>query len=162
MDLRFVPMDEASARTILAWRYDGEYAFYNCPPEEVETNVSTFVDPANGYYAVQNGISRELLGFCCFGPDAQVPGGDYCDERAVDLGLGLRPDLTGRGLGKQLVLATLDFGRTKLGYSSFRLTVAAFNRRAIRVYERAGFRIVRAFGQETPTGAREWLQMLSY
>jgi hypothetical protein len=37
------------------------------------------------------------IGFCCFGPDAQLRGGDY-HEPALDVGLGLRPDLVGKGL----------------------------------------------------------------
>ena len=60
-------------------------------------------------------------------------------EPLLDVGLGLRPDLTGRGLGLGFVAAVLALGRERFGPVGFRLSVAVFNERAIRVYERAGF-----------------------
>lgn len=60
----------------------------------------------------------------------------------VEVGLGLRPDLTGRGNGLAFLEAGLAFGRRLYAPAAFRLTVAAFNQRAITVYERAGFRVV--------------------
>jgi ribosomal-protein-alanine N-acetyltransferase len=73
----------------------------------------------------------------------------------VEVGLGLRPDLTGRGNGLAFLEAGLDFGRRLYAPAAFRLTVAAFNRRAIAVYERAGFRVVGARRR----GRREELEM---
>jgi ribosomal-protein-alanine N-acetyltransferase len=73
-----------------------------------------------------------------------VPGGDY-DEEALDIGGGLRPDLTGQGLGPSFMEAALEFGRRQFGPVSFRATVAAFNRRAQRVCEKLGFRPVQTF-----------------
>ena len=74
---------------------------------------------------------------------------------ALDVGLGMRPDLTGQGLGLDFVRAGLRFARDTYVPPAFRLTVATFNRRAIKVYERAGFEPVRAFG-DRGTG---WLLM---
>ena len=48
-----------------------------------------------------------------FGPDGRVPGWDY-DETALDTGGGLRPSLTGQGLGRAVISAGLDFGRAPL------------------------------------------------
>ena len=84
-----------------------------------------------------------LAGFVCFGAEAQVSGardaGLYVAD-ALDIGLGLRPDLTGHGLGDAFVAACLDHARRTRHPRSLRLAVAEFNQRAIRVYERAGFR----------------------
>ena len=66
----------------------------------------------------------------------------------------MRPDLTERGLGAEFLRAGLRFAREVYSPPAFRLTVAAFNRRAIRAYERAGFETVETFGAE-----REWLLM---
>ena len=57
----------------------------------------------------------------------------------MDVELGMRPDLTGRGLGAEFVLAVLRFSKDDYSPPTFRLTVAAFNLRAVRMYERVGF-----------------------
>ena len=71
----------------------------------------------------------------------------------AEIGLGLRPDLTGRGLGESFLRACLHFASAVLGAQSYTLAVAAFNRRAITVYERAGFQEVERF-QHFTNGAR--------
>jgi [ribosomal protein S18]-alanine N-acetyltransferase len=71
----------------------------------------------------------------------------------------MRPDLTGRGLGEEFVHAGLRFARETYSPPAFRLTVASFNRRAISVYERAGFETVERFGSDTRGAEREWLLM---
>ena len=74
--------------------------------------------------------------------DGAIAGFYFFAERggAMFYGLGLRPDLTGRGLGLAFVTAGLDFAIERFEPSRFVLDVAEFNERAIRVYERVGFR----------------------
>jgi ribosomal-protein-alanine N-acetyltransferase len=133
----FQPMDEAGARAILVWRYEPPYDIYNASVEQAEAFVRTLLDPANAYQAIAD-EEGELVGYCCFGPDARVPGGDYGAD-ALDVGLGVRPDLTGQGRGHDFFAAIVDFARRTFEPRALRVTVAAFNRRAIRVYEEAGF-----------------------
>jgi hypothetical protein len=57
----------------------------------------------------------------------------------LDTGGGLRPDLTGKGLGVELVRKGLEFGAGRYGVKRFRVTVAAFNQRALKVCRRVGF-----------------------
>lgn len=71
----------------------------------------------------------------------------YGEDRTIDIGLGLRPDLTGKGLGLAFVEAGLAFARKRFAP---RLFVLSFNKRAIRIYERAGFTRVREFMQLNP------------
>ena len=72
------------------------------------------------------------------GPEAQVPGGDY-SEPALDIGIGLRPDATGRGLGKLVLAEFLDFALDVYRPDRFRATIAAFNLRSQRTFLGLGF-----------------------
>ncbi|CAA9587940.1 MAG: hypothetical protein AVDCRST_MAG88-4296 [uncultured Thermomicrobiales bacterium] len=154
----FAPMTEPDARAVAAWRYEGPYALYNADPARLDETLRALLAPRNHYYAVRT-TEDGLVGTFCFGPDAQVPGGDYDDLDALDIGLGLRPELTGRGLGEAFLLAGLAFAREQFvpAPTRFRLTVATFNRRAIRVYEHAGFRPTHRFVR--PSDGHEFLQM---
>lgn len=50
----------------------------------------------------------------------------------------MNPALCGQGKGLYFVNAGLTFVREKFAVTGFRLTVAAFNQRAIKVYEKPG------------------------
>lgn len=149
----FRPMTEAEARSIAAWRYDGPDAFYNLDPED----VPALLDHMSSYTAVLDS-SGFVVGFFGFGPGGQVSGAHRAglyDDDALDIGLGLRPDLIGRGLGRDFVAAGLAYATERFAPRAFRLTVAAFNRRAIAVYKRLGFHYGPTFtspvrGVETP------------
>lgn len=65
--------------------------------------------------------------------------GYYLDGAALDIGLGLRPDLTGAGKGLAFLQAGMKFAQRTYDAKRFRLSVAAFNLRAIAVYKKAGF-----------------------
>jgi RimJ/RimL family protein N-acetyltransferase len=140
-------MNEPSARSLVKWQYGPPYDLYNSDPSEQDSLVQFLVEPSNGYYAIRDD-RRDLVAFCCFGRDAQVPGGDY-RLAACDIGLGLRPDLTGRGLGAVFVRAVLDFAAQHLDPSRFRVTIAEFNRRAISVWRAVGFQPVDVFRRES-------------
>jgi [ribosomal protein S18]-alanine N-acetyltransferase len=158
--LRFTltPITRADAQAISRWRYDGPYVVYNGNP----ASVASLLQPRYLYHSVHDGHG-ELVGYFCFGEDARVSAGRrtglYDREDALDVGLGMRPDLTGRGLGEEFVRAGLQFADETYSPPAFRLTVATFNRRAIRVYERAGFERVETFGATRLNGEREWLLM---
>lgn len=125
-------------------------------------SVASLLEPRFLYHSVYD-EDGDLAGYFCFGEDARVPAGRqfgvYEREPALDVGLGMRPDLAGRGLGDEFVLAGLRFAKEAYSPPAFRLTVAASNLRAISVYERVGFEAVEAFGARTPGGGREWLLM---
>ena len=134
--MQIVPMTPGYAREIAGWRYDPPYDCYDV------TGADYVADPGNGFFALVNGTG--LIGFRSFGPDGQVPGGSY-DGSALDTGGGLRPDLTGRGLGREAIRTGLDFGRRRFAPAAFRVTIATFNIRARRVVEALGFRNVASF-----------------
>jgi ribosomal-protein-alanine N-acetyltransferase len=79
--------------------------------------------------------------------------------QVAEIGLGLRPDLTGHGLGESFVRTCLRFASAALTAQSYTLVVAAFNRRAITVYERAGFQEVERFEHFTNGGFHAFVRM---
>lgn len=143
MTYSFQPMDEAHARAILDWRYGPPYTLYNVAPEDVNAALPGLLDPGWAYFSMHD-EQGDLVGFCCFGEDARVPGGDY-GTPALDIGWGMRPDLTGRGRGAAFLEAILDFARRTYTAGLYRTTVAAFNARSRRLCENQGFRPVQDF-----------------
>lgn len=129
-------MTEAGAREILAWRYPYPYDFYNGDATE-----ESLCELMNGNYRLVM-ESDELFGFYCTGKGAQVPAGHEVNAYPagpVDMGLGMKPDKTGAGRGTEFLDFLLSEIQKRHPGQSLRLTVARFNVRAIRLYERAGF-----------------------
>ena len=161
MEFTFAPMTEEDARAVQAWRYEREYAIYNMEPDDPE-GVAEMLDSRSPYYAARDEYG-DLVGFFAFGASAGIhfpaPPALYDEDGAILVGLGLRPDLTGNGLGLAFVQAGLTFARQQFAPRAFRLFVMTFNERAVRVYERAGFERVRVVIQHSLEGERPFLEM---
>jgi ribosomal-protein-alanine N-acetyltransferase len=130
--VKIEPMTPGGFTERSTWRYDTPYDFYDESDEPVRN--------PERFFAVRDDDGR-LAGFYYFEPNGDV----------LEYGLGLRPDLTGRGLGLEFFRTGLEFGRDRYRPRLVRLYVAAFNERAVKVYERAGFR---ATGRHTRTFER--------
>lgn len=160
MQLTFTLMEEAEAREICTWRYAEPYSVYNGSTSE--ESIAELLERRSPHYAIRDETGA-LVGFFCYGTAAQVWENAtphlYSEDAIIDIGLGLRPDLTGQGLGLALVSAGLDFARKHFQPQTFRLFVLTFNERAIRVYERAGFTRVRVFTQKNIHGELDFLEM---
>jgi [ribosomal protein S18]-alanine N-acetyltransferase len=124
-------MNKESAKKVCQWQYPPPYHIYNMDSDSYHTLL------ANDYYEVvsEQGV---LIGYFCFGEEAHVPGGNY-EEDAIDIGLGLCPTRTGKGEGEAFVTLGITFAKKKFSTNIIRLTVAEFNKRAIKVYEKIGF-----------------------
>jgi len=123
VEIRIEPASPDEYALMRKWRYPPPYDFYDGdvdPPENPER-----------YFAARD-EDGELIGFYYFEPNPPD----------LDYGLGLPPDLTGHGLGLEFFLAGLAYARDLYGPSRVFLHVAEFNKRARRVYERAGFRVI--------------------
>jgi GNAT superfamily N-acetyltransferase len=137
------PLEETHAREILAWRYEPPYDIYDLHGDDGDEIVKSLLIPDYAYHAIL-GPDKELVAFCCFGEDARVPGGNYSEE-ALDLGLGVRPDLTGQGQGQIYIQTILDYARRYYAPRIYRVTIAEFNTRAQRAWTKAGFQPVQRF-----------------
>ena len=121
--LRIEKMTEERHLEMRSWRYPAPYDFYDGDVDEPES--------LERYFAALDD-DRGLAGFYYF--EQKPPDLDY--------GLGLRPDLVGRGLGLEFFLLGLEFARERYRPGRVYLQVAEFNQRACKVYERAGFEVV--------------------
>lgn len=142
-------MDDDDARRVATWHYPGEYAFYDWDRDP--DDLAVLLDPEKrkaSYFSVDN-EDGDLIGFLHVTQNRDV----------ATIGLGLRPDRTGHGLGLSFVLACLGFARDRFSIEQFRLDVAVFNQRAIRVYRQAGFRVVRRYSHRTNGGWYDFLEM---
>jgi [ribosomal protein S18]-alanine N-acetyltransferase len=148
--LRFREFSQADAEAVAAWRYPGEYSFYDSAADA--NDLAELLDPVargDAHVAVDD-PAGELVGFFSYKPG---------ETGTIVIGLGLRPDHTGRGLGREFVEAGLEYGRARYAPEEFSLAVATFNRRAITVYERAGFVPVRTYMHHTNGADWEFVEM---
>src|SRR5207248_9646813 len=154
MELHFEAMTEGYARAIAGWRYSGPHSMYNSDPAQVEENVANYLDTKMRYHGICS-EEGELVGFVCLGEDARVHGGDYSQD-ALDIGMGVRPDLLSQGIGGHALREVMRFAGERERPVRFRATVAAFNERALRLCESAGFRRQHTF--TSPNGT-EFVQL---
>ena len=148
MSFAFVPMNEEYARAIVdGWSYGGAYTAYDYVHEA--EHILDATGWGRGIFAVLD-TGGDLVGELSIeffdeeeNPTEYEEYGDMelINSREMWIGFGLRPDLTGRGLGAGFVTACVEFALRQTGYQGkyVLLGVADFNQRAIKVYERAGF-----------------------
>jgi ribosomal-protein-alanine N-acetyltransferase len=118
--VRIESADDAMFGERDAWHYEPPYDFYDSDGLPVRNPE---------FFFAARDEDGALIGFYFLEPR----------EGALFYGFGMRPDLTGRGLGEQFVVAGLEFARLRYSVRRVVLDVAAFNERAIRLYRRIGF-----------------------
>ena len=160
MELNIKQMNYNEAKQISKWVYKEPFSIYS-----MDESDSCINELLNGYYFSVSDKENNLIGYYCFGESAQVPAGNrfgvYDSKDITDIGLGIKPNLCGKGLGLNFFSSGLEFARNKLSSKVFRLTVATFNQRAIKVYERIGFKKVNSFERISESGKIEfWVMIL--
>ncbi|MGH4123395.1 MAG: GNAT family N-acetyltransferase [Clostridium sp.] len=134
MKFEFRKPTESDAKDTVTWKYEGEYSFYNNDKTEAKKQWVSNIHNEENTFAIYDEKS-ELIGNCSF---------DYEDGQ-INLGLQIRPSLTGKGRGTEIVKAILEFGKEKYKFNDIELLVAKFNKRAIKIYERLEFKITEEF-----------------
>jgi ribosomal-protein-alanine N-acetyltransferase len=133
MEIRVLSRSEQA--TIASWRYEGRYATYD------------FDDPSvleRDHWAVSE--AGELIGYCCFGAPARVPGATE-KPGTLDVGWGLSPERMGQGAGSRFVAAIVAFAGERWSHAEMRVFVLDWNHRSRTVAERNGFVVVSALGR---------------
>ena len=151
--IQIQPLTDEDIAEMQTWAYPPPYDLYSLADIPGEEALTFFKDPENGYFGLY-GPAGELMGFCNFGYDARVEGGDYALE-ALDIGIGMRPDLTGRGAGADYARFVFAEAARRFPGRPQRVTIAAFNARAQRVCEKNGFRETGRF--ERPSDGKTFI-----
>ena len=109
-ELHFEPLTQADAEAIAEWRYPEPYSFYDwtADPDDLRELLES-ARRGQAYWAVTD-EADELVGYFEFKPK---------EEGALEIGLGLRPDLTGRGMGASFLAAGLEFAQARFAPERF-------------------------------------------
>jgi RimJ/RimL family protein N-acetyltransferase len=141
--------NEAYGHEVVTWHYEHPYDFYDLASDP--DDAAAMADPARAKHR------RGVLG-----DDGRLDAFLWFDWHGdvVEVGIGLRPDLTGRGLGESFMRAQLEYASQEWQPATFRLFVAAWNERAIRLYERLGFHeVARETRRFELAGVHEFIRM---
>jgi len=148
IEMTICPFETSHAEEVCSWIYEAPYDIYNWPAwEQMKKDGIEFGDPVlrAAQYAAVLDSQQKLIGFAQFFPLTGV----------TRLGLGLRPDLCGNGLGPAFTRLIVSEARRRAPKNEIDLEVLAWNGRAARAYERAGFHITDTYSRKTPAGYAE-------
>ncbi len=125
-------LTDADRAEIATWRYPGALSIYD--PGD---GAAALRSPDHVAFTDEHGV---LLGYGTLGAEARVPGGCYdVDEATVDVGIGLKPDRIGHGIGRPALEALAGHACRLLSADRLRATVAASNPRATAFVRAMGF-----------------------
>lgn len=136
-----------------AWFYPSPHDVYNLDASA----AALFLDRSSGgqgYYPAVD-TRGALVGFAVFGSEARVRGQQVV-EGTLDVGAGVRPEVTSRGVGTELLGQLLDFGRGRWAPTTFRVAVAEFNVRSLALCARVGFTVA---GRLDGPGGRPFVEL---
>jgi [ribosomal protein S18]-alanine N-acetyltransferase len=137
MEFGIREMIRAAAEAIVQWRYAEPYSFYDM---DAADDLRQFMDGNNwaDVHFSDYDERDDVVGFFEF----------KGEEVELEMGLGLRPDLTGRGLRTQFMAAGLDFARCR-----YRPTTLSARGRSVQRTRHALLRASRLHANRQPHSA---------
>ncbi|WP_249659444.1 GNAT family N-acetyltransferase [Lysinibacillus fusiformis] len=147
MSYCFLPISQEQAEDIAYnWHYEGDYSFYDM--EADQEDLQAFLNPytRGNVFAVLK--KQELVAYFSIMPVA---------DQTMEIGLGMKPSLTGKGLGYNFLKNAIYFANYPC--EMITLSVATFNLRAIKLYRKVGFQDAHTYMQATNGGVYEFLKM---
>ncbi len=145
-------LTEEEARLICTWRYGGEYSVYNYPMWEIVVEKNWGMAQASvrerEFFAILN-EKDELIGYFRLKEK----------ENFIELGVGLKPELCGLGYGEAAMEQIKQEAGERYPDKLLALEVRSFNQRAIKCYQKAGFRWVDTYELITPSGRDSFVRM---
>jgi ribosomal-protein-alanine N-acetyltransferase len=141
MDYKIRKRTEEDVNEFITWTYGGIYSFYdnNIQQEKIDGFIQS-VNSESEFSVVDE--NNNLIGNCEF---------YYVDDdgdEIIAVGVQMKPSLTGQGNGFDFVHTVVEQGRELLNFNHLELAVVDFNKRAIRTYEKIGFKKKGRFDNE--------------
>lgn len=146
-------LSELDAKEISTWKYNSPYDVYNsCSWEKLVEFNNPITDSKlrQERYLGLFDISKSIVGIAVFNKP---------EDNITRIGLGLKPDICGRGLGEQFLKLIIQEAKRRNPENIIDLEVLTWNKRAIKVYEKSGFQIIETYVRKTPTGEGEFHKM---
>lgn len=131
------------------WKNEGIYKFYDATEDE-EDYQELISQELRGEQYFEVLSEDQLIGF--FVVNDSIP-------KVVDYGLGMKPELTGHGNGKLFIQKTIQYILENYYVETITLSVALFNKRAIKCYEKCGFIKEKEFTMETNGSQYRFVKM---
>ena len=135
-------MTPEDAALICTWRYEPPVDIYNT--ENSAEARASFMDGL--HFSIREQDDGPLVGYVAFGPAAALAHPDfvhiYDNEAYTDIALGLAPDQRGQGLGTKIFTLAMEMAAEFFPDDGFRVTVAADNTPALRIYRKMGFEVI--------------------
>lgn len=144
--MQLCTMTEEEAQAVTEWRYPPPYDVYRWPAwADMLREGREFADPdirGAQYLSVRSNQDGALIGYVQLFPL----------DRAIRIGIGLRPDLCDQGLGASIITLAVEEAARRQPGAEIDLEVEQWNKRAIRAYEKAGFSITDEYTRRATHG----------
>lgn len=141
-----VPMNIRHCQDICTWIYEPPYDIYHWSSwSHMEENGEEFGDTQireTQYISILDQQTQLMVGY------AQL----FPLEGVTRLGLGMRPELCGHGIGPSFVRFVAEEARRRRPQDEIDLEVLVWNDRARKAYVRAGFVVTDEYERPSPTG----------
>lgn len=151
------PDPEAEGGSVARWWHDTEYSrlLDNDPavigsPKKAKEDLETFLKEDPCFFRIRTLSDDRLIGFVGL-HSVRGPHGDAW----VGIGIGER-ECWGKGYGTDAMRVILRYAFTELNLHRVTLGVFEYNPRAIRSYQKAGFKIEGRARQEMKRDGKRW------
>ena len=127
-------MKEEYARQIIEWKYEGIYSEYSLPSYEeckIKKYGITNEDKKDDYTVYI--LNKEVIFYFYM---------KLMNDNRIYIGVGLNPKYCDKGLGNYFLTDSIKLLKNKYPESILFLEVRSWNKRAIKAYEKIGFKII--------------------
>ena len=126
-------MKKEYARQIVEWKYEGDYADYNMPSYEecLDKKYGITREDRKDNYTVYL-LGDEVV----FYSNIKI-----MDNNKIYFGVGLKPEYCGKGCGSYFLNDCIKDIKNKYPCYTVFLEVRSWNKRAIKAYEKVGFKV---------------------